>query len=45
VTDGQEDRLRTRGTVARFYQNLDGLSEKKQNGCKVGTLQAGCPIQ
>ncbi len=30
-------------TVTRFYQNLDGLSEQKQNGRKVGKLKWKSP--
>jgi len=30
-------------TVTRFYQNLNGLSEKKQNGYKVGRLKWKSP--
>ena len=30
-------------TVTRFYQNLDGLSEQKQNGRKVGKLKRKSP--
>ncbi|MDL0131898.1 transposase [Halobacterium salinarum] len=30
-------------TVTRFYQNLDGLSEQKQNGNKVGKLKWKSP--
>jgi len=30
-------------TVTRFYQNLDGLSEQKQNGNKVGKLNWKSP--
>ncbi|ELY93451.1 transposase, IS605 OrfB family protein [Natrialba hulunbeirensis JCM 10989] len=30
-------------TVTRFYQNLDGLSEQKQNGNKVGRLKWKSP--
>ena len=30
-------------TVSRFYQNLDGLSEQKQNGRKVGKLKWKSP--
>jgi len=30
-------------TVTRFYQNLNGLSEKKQNGRKVGKLKWKSP--
>ncbi|MFC6872744.1 RNA-guided endonuclease InsQ/TnpB family protein [Halobellus marinus] len=30
-------------TVTRFYHNLDGLSEKKQNGRKVGKLKWKSP--
>ncbi len=32
-----------RRTVARFYQNLDGLSKQKQNGRKVGKLKWKSP--
>ena len=30
-------------TVTRFYQNLDGLPEQKQNGNKVGKLKRKSP--
>jgi putative transposase len=32
-------------TVTRFYQNLNGLSEKKQNGHKVGKLKWKSPTE
>ena len=32
-------------TVTRFYQNLDGLSEQKQNGRKVGKLKWKSPME
>src|SRR6056297_188915 len=32
-------------TVTRFYQNLNGLSEKKQNGHKVGKLRWKSPTE
>src|SRR6056297_4120814 len=32
-------------TVTRFYQNLDGLSEQKQNGQKVGKLKWKSPSE
>jgi putative transposase len=32
-------------TVTRFYQNLNGLSEQKQNGRKVGKLKSKSPTE